>query len=193
MAGKSDDSKRQDGAKAKAASQAGETVPVGEVLQGEAAERLEAGTVTREEYERLESKFASLGKALLALESQQKVIAAAPASMLNVPLAKRPICPTCNQVTSVCKGAHTTLRVLPKEAKYMQQFSGVRLNGVTYIGHTVVATSQVDTILSTIRKFENYVDGQQENSGRIRGWEREIRSFDAAMRPEPVDRVAQGF
>lgn len=63
-------------------------------------------------------------------------------------------CSTCRQVLSICNGKHKYVMVAPRDRALWQNFQGITINGVKYVGGEMVAESQADTILAMVGRFE---------------------------------------
>lgn len=86
------------------------------------------------------------------------------AARSNKPEVKsHPECPDCHQYLSACKGKHETMVVYPvRYPEFIAYFSGVKINGVTYISRTpndkitvpACAVADIGNIINTFEQNE---------------------------------------
>lgn len=176
---KSDDSKRQDAEKVRAEDQRTEASV--EEKQGNLAEQLQdapanaaAAGATPERVAQLESMLVSLTKTVEALQKRQNDPSGKAVRPEDL-IPKGMKCAACGQsMPSPCNGKHTTIYVVPSQPENMEGFPGITRNGVTYFGTCIVPVSMKEEILCAVANYESYKRKLRFDSGKIRGWDRDI-------------------
>lgn len=155
---KSDDSKRQDAAKAAEQNDKAGTVDAGQLLdqlQGKAAEVRSTGNFDAAAQIELALKMATQALALAerSQSSQEDRLRTLEKRGVRGPRRKLLSCPVCHQdlwdsdeKRGCCRGEHVRVMIAPTNHAMWRHFQGVFVNGVKYIGRCDVPPALVDSL-----------------------------------------------
>jgi len=177
---KSGDSARQDETKAREEDQKTDKTPeqraeaLPELVEG-AIDRAKEKGAPDSRIEFLEAQLVKLTKVIEGLQGQVNATGKLDGRKPEELLPKYTRCPTCSQYTRVCGGKHRPARVLPQLSENMEGFPGVRMNGVTYFGMSLVPVSMYESIMCTVANYETMKRRSRFDLGKIRGWDKEVQ------------------